>query len=112
MDTCTVESGLLRKKVCGKPAVTHCLNCETGLCADHAVAEMSEAGKRTGKFLCAECKAALKDMEKRLAAVEKKAPPAEKKPVAPAPATAAAAPKAPEAPKPPEKKETGGLDFK
>lgn len=110
METCTVESGLLRKKVCGKPAVTRCLNCETGLCAEHAVPEMSEAGKRTGKFLCAECKAALKDHEKRLAAVEKKAPAGETKP---APAAAPAAPKASAAPKPPEKKGSGGgLDFK
>ena len=110
MDTCVVESGFLKKKVCGKPSVTRCVNCEAALCAEHAVPEMSEAGKRTGKFLCAECKAALKDHQKRLAGVEKKAPPAEKKP---APAPAAAAPKSPEAPKPPEKNDAGGgLDFK
>ena len=74
MDLCIVETGLLRKKPCGKPAVTHCLNCEAALCVDHAVPETSAAGKRTGKFLCQECKAALKDHEKRLAAVEKKSP--------------------------------------
>ena len=106
MDTCIVESGFLKKKVCGKPAVTRCLNCEGALCAEHALPEMSASGARTGKFLCEECKAALKEHEKRLATVEKK--PAAAKPVA---KTAPPAPeKKPEAP-PPEKK-GGGLDFK
>jgi hypothetical protein len=107
MDTCIVESGFLKKKVCGKPAVTRCLNCEGALCAEHALPEMSASGARTGKFLCEECKAALKDHEKRLASVEKK--PAAK------PAAPAAAPKQPDAPPPatPEKKDSGGgLDFK
>lgn len=110
MDTCIVESGFLKKKACGKASVTRCLNCEGALCAEHAIPELSEAGKRTGKFLCQECKAALKDMEKRLAKVEQKAP--EKK--APAAAPPAPAAKKPEAPaKPEEKKDSGGgLDFK
>jgi hypothetical protein len=113
MDLCIVETGLLRKKPCGKAAVTHCLNCEGALCADHAVPETSAAGKRTGKFFCQECKAALKDHEKRLAAVEKPAA-AKPAPPAPAPAAAPAAPPAPAAPAaPPEKKDgSGGLDFK
>jgi hypothetical protein len=104
MDLCIVESGLFRKKPCARPAVTHCLNCEGGLCAEHAVPEMSAAGKRTGKFVCQECKVALNENEKRLAGVEHKAPAA--KPAAPA------APAAPEA-APAEKKDgSGGLDFK
>lgn len=104
MDTCIVESGFLRKKVCGKAAVTRCLNCEGALCAEHAVAEVSASGARTGKFLCQECKAALKENEKRLSAIEPRKP--------------AAAPKKPEAPAaeaaPPAKKDEsgGGLDFK
>lgn len=107
MNTCIVESGFLKKKLCGKPAVTHCLNCEGALCAEHALPEMSASGARTGKFLCAECKAALKDHEKRMAGVEKK--PATARPAAPA------AEKKPETPQPaaPEKKDGGGgLEFK
>jgi hypothetical protein len=106
MDTCIVESGFLKKKACGRPAVTRCLNCEGALCAEHAIPEMSEAGKRTGRFLCAECRAALKDHEKRLAKVEQK--PAAAKPAAP--------PNKPQAPAAPEEKKDkggpGGLDFK
>lgn len=109
MDLCIVETGLLRKKPCGHPAVTHCLNCEAALCAEHAVPETSAAGKRTGKFMCKECKAALQENEKRLAEVEKKPGAAKPAPAAakPAPAAAPAAPAAP-----PEKKDGGGLDFK
>jgi hypothetical protein len=55
MDTCTVETGLLSKKPCGQPAVTHCANCEQALCTKHAVAQVTPAGKRTGKFMCKEC---------------------------------------------------------
>lgn len=110
MDLCIVESGLFRKKPCARPAVTHCLNCEGGLCAEHAVPEMSAAGKRTGKFVCQECKVALSENEKRLAGVEHKAPAA--KPAAPEAPAAPAAPAAPEA-APAEKKDgSGGLDFK
>ena len=32
METCTVETGLLRKKPCGQPAVVKCANCERPLC--------------------------------------------------------------------------------
>lgn len=115
MENCTVETGLLKKKPCGHAAVTNCLNCERALCAQHAIAEATEAGKRTGKFLCQECKAALKEHAKSMAAVERKeqqkkdlaaaksamAPPAvaPKKPAAPAPAAPVApAPAVPAAP--------------
>ncbi len=102
MDTCVVETGLLKKKPCGRPAVTRCLNCEIPLCAEHAVAETSASGARTGKFLCQECKVALKEHEARLAALPKK--PAAK-PAAPTPAA--------EPPAPADKKpDSGGLDFK
>jgi hypothetical protein len=107
MDTCTVESGLLRKKPCGHPAVTQCLNCERALCAQHGVPEVSGTGKRTGKFLCQECNVALKENERRLARVEK---PAAARSAAKPPAPAAE--KKPEAPPAPEKKDSGGLDFK
>lgn len=110
MDTCIVESGFLKKKVCAKPAVTRCLNCEGALCAEHAVPEVSAAGARTGKFLCEECKAAQKEHEKRLASVET---PATAKPAA-KPA-APAAEKKPDTAQPaaPQKKDSGGgLDFK
>ena len=107
METCIVETGLFKKKVCARPAVTHCLNCEGALCAEHAIPEVTEAGRRSGKFVCQECKVALKEHEKSLAAVQRKAP--EKK----APAAVPAAPAAPqEPPVPPEKKDGGGLDFK
>ncbi len=100
--TCSVEVGLLRKKPCGHAAVAECSNCQQPLCAQHAVAQLTEAGKRSGKFLCQDCSVALKDHEKAVAAVARTAaagpPPAPKpaaKPVAAAPATAPAA--APEA---------------
>jgi hypothetical protein len=69
MDTCTIESGLLRKKPCGHSAVARCLNCEQPLCAQHAVAQLTEAGHKSGKFMCQECVAALKDHAKSMAAV-------------------------------------------
>ncbi len=78
MDTCTVETGLLKKKPCGHAAVTHCLNCEQALCAQHAVPELTEAGKKTGKFVCKECKGALREIAKN------QPPPAVKKPAEPA----------------------------
>ena len=37
METCTVETGLLKKKPCGHNAVTHCANCEQPLCKQHVV---------------------------------------------------------------------------
>lgn len=121
---CSVEVGLLRKKACGHAAVAECDNCQQPLCTEHAVAQMSESGKRSGKFLCKECAAAQKEQEKSLAAVarsqeEKKkaafakaamdsvANPAPKKPAAPAPG-AAATPAA----KPAEaEKDLGAIEF-
>ena len=79
MDTCTIETGLLRKHPCGETAVTHCANCEQALCAKHAVATMS-GGKKT--MLCPECAKAWKQQEKTMGAV----------PSAPAPAPAAKKP--------------------
>ena len=92
METCTVETGLLKKKPCGHNAVTHCANCEQPLCKPHAVAQ-----KTAGKFMCKECDAARRDFEKNTP------PTPVKTPAAPAPAPNAAAktgaPKE-EAPKP------------
>ena len=110
MEHCTIETGLLRKKPCGHPAVTKCQNCEQPLCLSHAVPQMAD-GKKTGKFMCQECVKALKDhdkavaagtrhvQEKKMAALEKTVkeeygkapPPMAKKPGAPAPAPAAGA---------------------
>lgn len=59
METCTVETGLLKKKPCGHNAVTHCANCEQPLCKQHAVPQ-----KAAGKFMCKECDAARRDFEK------------------------------------------------
>ncbi|HVJ11611.1 MAG TPA: hypothetical protein VNC62_08580, partial [Burkholderiales bacterium] len=59
METCTVETGLLKKKPCGNNAVTHCANCEQPLCKQHAVPQ-----KPAGKFMCKECDAARRDFEK------------------------------------------------
>jgi hypothetical protein len=90
METCTVETGLLKKKPCGHNAVTHCGNCEQPLCKQHAVAQ-----KAAGKFMCKECDAARRDYEKNtpVAPVKTPAPPA----AAPDAAAKHAAPK--EAPK-------------
>jgi hypothetical protein len=95
MDICQVETGLLKKKPCGQPGVTHCLNCEQALCSKHAVPLVNEGGHKTGKFMCKECFAAQKEAAKMLPT----SAPAAKKPDAPA----AAAPK-PAAPKPPAPK--------
>ena len=112
MDPCTVETGLLRKKPCGHAAVTQCLNCERPLCVQHAVAQMTAAGKKSGKFLCKECHAAWKDIGETEPAPPAKTPaaPAKDAPVtaaAPKPAEAPANPaESKEAPaKPPEEKE-------
>jgi hypothetical protein len=102
MDTCTVETGLLRKKPCGHAAITKCANCETPLCAQHAVAQMSAAQKKTGAFMCKECDAAQKQFDKDQAKHEKEKRDAEmmksfanpgtpRKPAAPTAAPAAAA---------------------
>ena len=71
MTTCTVETGFLRKKPCGHVASAKCLNCDQPLCVDHAVPQLSEAGHRTGKFLCKECTAAAKEQAKNLAAAQR-----------------------------------------
>jgi len=90
METCTVETGLLKKKPCGANGVTHCANCEQPLCRQHAVAQ-----KTAGKFMCKECDAARKEFEKNpppAAAVKKPAEPPKPAPGA-APAAAKEAPK-------------------
>ena len=102
LQTCAVEVGLFRKKPCGHASVAQCSNCEQPLCGEHAVPLLTDNGKRSGKFSCQECSAALKEQEKSLAAVarsqgEKKKAAldganAPKKPVAPAPAAAPVAP--------------------
>jgi hypothetical protein len=71
MDTCTVESGLFKKKTCGKAAVTRCVNCEQALCAQHAVPQLSAAGAKTGKFICHDCEVALREHKKTLDKVAK-----------------------------------------
>ena len=118
METCTIETGLLRKKPCGQPSVTHCVNCEQALCSQHAVAQHSEAGQKTGKFLCKECDAAWREQAKSVAKVAKSAPPAKKPaepakaaPPKPAPPKEAPAKEAPAEPKPKDGG-SGGLDFK
>src|ERR671931_2525236 len=123
-DTCTVETGLLKKKPCGQPAVAKCANCEQSICAKHRVPQMT-GGKKTGSFLCPECARAWRESEKTLGELPptpaSALPPAEKKPPAPAaapkpgpkPAPAAkrapAAQKKPEPPPPPE--DSGPLEF-
>jgi hypothetical protein len=102
MDTCAIETGLLKKKPCGEKAVTKCSNCEIALCAKHSTSRMS-AGKKV--FLCQECARAWKESDKLgeiPSAPAAGAPkPAEKPaPAAPAPKPAAIASKAAPAPKP------------
>ena len=88
METCTVETGLLKKKPCGSNAVTHCATCEQPLCKQHVVAQ-----KPAGKFMCKECDAARR-------AFEKNTPPTPVK-VAAAPVSVSTKnPPAKEAPKP------------
>ncbi len=130
MDTCSVETGLLRKKPCGHPAVAHCANCEQPLCKEHAVAQLNEAGQRTGKSMCHECVKALKASAKGLAAAarhqqEKKdaalyqavldaakaPPPAPKKPAAAPHAAPGAAPGAPQAAPAAKPEESSTLEF-
>jgi hypothetical protein len=129
MDICQVETGLLKKKPCGQPGVTHCLNCEQALCSKHVVPQLNDAGHKTGKFLCKECYAAQKEAAKIMPAspppaaakkadapaeaAAKPAAPAALKPAAPAPAAAKAA----AAPAKPEEKpglsmdDSGPLEF-
>ncbi|MGH8692481.1 MAG: hypothetical protein ACREUS_15775 [Burkholderiales bacterium] len=111
MDTCTVETGLLRKKPCGQAAATHCMNCEQALCAQHALPELTATGKHSGKFLCKQCQAALRDIAKSTtlqpaAPAKKPAPPAQD-----APAKAAPGKEAPAESKPAAGKDEGGIDF-
>ena len=68
MEACTIETGLLRKKPCGHAAIAKCVNCERPLCLQHAVALLTDAGHKTGKFNCQECVVALKDYAKNMAA--------------------------------------------
>jgi hypothetical protein len=101
METCIVETGLLRKKPCGHAAITKCANCEAPLCAQHALAQLSPAQKKTGAFMCKDCDDARRLFEKNQAALAKTkaaAPPipGAKAPAAP-PAAAAALHKAPPA---------------
>jgi hypothetical protein len=88
METCTVETGLLKKKPCGSNAVTHCANCEQPLCRQHAVPQ-----KAAGKFMCKECDAARRDFEKNT-------PPTPVKVAAAPVSDSAKNPPAKEAPKP------------
>jgi len=119
-ETCTVETGLLKKKPCGQPAVSHCANCEQSLCAKHRVPQLT-GGKKTGGFLCPECARAWRESEKTLGELPptpaSALPPAEKKPAAAAPApkpapkpqAAPAAQKNPEPASPPE--DSGMIEF-
>lgn len=110
METCTVETGLLRKTPCGQTGVTKCANCERALCSKHAIAQLSASGHKTGTFLCADCKAAQKQYEKTEAARASHAPlkPPPEKPRAAAPAK----PPAPSpAGKPAAENSDGSIDF-
>lgn len=116
MDTCSVETGFLRKKPCGTAAVAKCASCEQPLCSQHAVAQLNSLGRKTGAFMCQECVAANRQHEKSIAA----APPTVKKPAPPAQGPAAAKPPAPapgaaakEAPaeKTGGSQTAGGIDF-
>ena len=82
------------------------------------MAELTEAGKHSGKFLCKECQSAWKDIARNMPKAEAKKPAAPAKEAAPKPAPAAAKPAepkpAPAAAKPAGHKPegSGGLDFK
>ena len=65
METCTIEAGLFKKKICGQPAVARCTNCEQALCKQHAEA------KKPGVFMCKECSAAAAQFDKNQAGVAK-----------------------------------------
>jgi hypothetical protein len=124
VDTCTVETGLLRKAPCGANAVAKCANCEQPLCTKHAVPQLNAAGKKTGTFLCPPCHAAQRDIAKSEAKTGGTAKPAAMPPKpataakpAAAAAPAAAKPGAPaakppaEKPKPLEENTDGSIDF-
>ena len=113
MDSCTIESGLLRKKPCGHPAVTHCATCEQPLCLQHAVAQVSEAHKKTGKYMCKECDEARREYDKGQARVAKQEMmKSVTNPPPPKPKTATPADSAPLESTPSEKKpDSGALEF-
>jgi hypothetical protein len=113
METCTVETGLLKKKPCGEASVTHCANCEQPLCAKHAVPQLNDTGKKSGKFMCKDCSAAQRDIEKNMASAARKETAAKyaKAAVAPANKPAAPASPGPAAAKPKEEDSLGGIDF-
>ncbi len=116
MDPCTVETGLLRKKPCGHASVAKCANCERPLCGEHAIAQLNEARKKTGTFICKECDVAQREYDKRMGTAPSKPaaapPPAAKKPAEPAkaPAAAKAAPAEKKA-EPPPVEHSGSLEF-
>jgi hypothetical protein len=106
METCTVETGLLKKKACGNPSVTRCANCEQPLCSKHAVPQLKENGLKSGKFMCKDCDTARAEM-----AALAPAPQAVKKPAEPA-KPAAAEPAAKAAPAEQKPADDGGaLEF-
>ena len=83
-------------------------DCEQPLCSAHAVAQVTPAGKKTGKFMCKPHYAAWLQYEST------KVEPAAPKAAAPAPAAKPAAAKPAEAkPAEPPKKENedGSIDF-
>jgi hypothetical protein len=66
IEHCTAETGLLKKKPCGNPAVAKCANCERPLCSHHALPQLNEQHHKTGAFLCKECDVAARDYDKRM----------------------------------------------
>jgi hypothetical protein len=120
MEACTVETGLLKKKPCGEPAVAKCANCEQSLCKKHAIPQTSAGQRKAGGFLCPECAKAWKAQEKAMGPIEgtPASSPAAKKPAeqpkAPAAAKPPAAAKAAPAEKkkePPPDEHSGPLEF-
>ena len=124
-ETCTVETGLLKKKPCGQPAVARCANCEQPLCSKHTVPQVS-GGKKT--LLCPECARAWKQSEKTMGelpstpasalppsppkpAAQPTPKPAPVKPAAPAAAPPKPAPAAQKKPEPPPPENSGPLEF-
>jgi hypothetical protein len=102
METCTVETGLLKKKPCGEASVTHCANCEQPLCAKHSVPQLTGTGKKSGKFMCKECAVAQREHDKAVGAAPQSEKP--KAPAAPPKAPAAPGGPAPQAPQAPQAK--------
>ena len=121
MDACTVETGLLKKKPCGEPAVTKCANCEQPLCKKHAVPQTSAGQRKPAGFLCPECAKAWKAQEKAMGPIEgapasspaakKSAEPAKPPAAAKAPAAAAKPAPAEKKPAPPPDEHSGPLEF-